>query len=146
MMEINQDAGKFELVMSATLDNIDIADERLTEYLKKQESPADLFALRILLRESMLNAVTHGSDVDPSKEVRLTFEMNAAETVLLISDQGAGFDWREYQSNIDSMEEGGRGLALMNIYSDNMTYNDKGNEVTLRKQVNQSVGITKIDN
>ncbi|MBN1765806.1 MAG: ATP-binding protein [Sedimentisphaerales bacterium] len=124
----------FKIRMSATLENIDVVDDTLANYLSGWDLPVDIFAVRILLREALLNAVTHGSGMDSRKTVRLEIRMNTDGIDMEVCDSGSGFPWwnlKEYTFNLD---EGGRGLALMKIYSDNMEFNETGNTIILRKR------------
>jgi CheY-like chemotaxis protein len=55
---------------------------------------------------------------------------------IVIRDDGHGFDTRQFNHMHDASElftTSGRGLALMHSFMDKVTYNDKGNEVTLIK-------------
>ncbi|MCH9022508.1 MAG: ATP-binding protein [Planctomycetes bacterium] len=133
MFESNKTKQGIEMKMSATLENINVADDLLTEHLKELDISVDLFAVRILLREALLNAVMHGSDSDSAKEVSLRLEMGTDSLTLRVSDSGEGFAWGEDWKVPDNLTEGGRGLALMKIYSNHITFNQKGNEVILQK-------------
>ncbi len=68
------------------------------------------------------------------KSAMATINFSADGVQVKISDQGDGFDWQSYM-NIDPARTGdshGRGIARSNVNSfDAVTYNDKGNEVTL---------------
>lgn len=134
MIETNKTDHTFQLKMSATLENINVADDLLTKHLKQIELPVDLFAMRILLRESLLNAVTHGSNSDSANEISLNLEIGSDSLTIRVCDGGEGFAWGEDWKEPDNLTEGGRGLALMKIYSDHITFNQKGNEVILQKK------------
>ena len=136
MYEVKIGSGFYLLKMSATLENIDRADDQLAEYLKEQTVEKELFAVRIILRESLLNAVTHGSQTDARRQVTMHVTINQDELVMKVCDQGEGFPWREMNREVQTLVEGGRGRALMRIYADRVEYNDKGNEVTLYKHIN----------
>jgi serine/threonine-protein kinase RsbW len=133
----------FAIKMSATLENIDVADDRLAGYLASSKVPIDNFAIRILLREGLLNAVSHGSGLDSSKTVSFTLRVEPEGVRVEIRDSGVGFDRQLHEVSMDSLEEGGRGLALMKIYSDNMNYNDVGNELTLYKRYQADVSTSR---
>lgn len=123
----------FALQMAATLENIDRADHHLTRYLMVQEISGDHFALRILLREALANAVIHGSGEIPLNIVTLALRIEGHQVSMKVCDSGPGFDWRQPRINNSTLEEGSRGLALMRIYADRVTFNEAGNEVTLEK-------------
>ena len=133
MFDVKTEGKHLRIEMSATLENIDGADERASSFLAATHAPIDLFATRILLRESMLNAVTHGSGCDPSQIVRLDVEVDDLGVVLTVEDTGPGFIWQDRQTEFDILGDGGRGLALMQLYASEMNYNEAGNRVVLRR-------------
>ncbi len=136
MVNVVETGNRFHLTMPATLENIDEADDRFAAYLLDKHAHVDVFAMRILLRESLLNAVTHGSGKDPDKNVELVLEIESTHVTMCVKDTGAGFEWCSHQGGFDVDGDGGRGLALMEIYSDEMVFNEAGNEITLRKDCN----------
>lgn len=55
---------------------------------------------------------------------------------IVVRDEGHGFDWQAITKALEAgelMSTGGRGLVMMHSFMDKVTYNDKGNEVTLIK-------------
>jgi CheY-like chemotaxis protein len=69
--------------------------------------------------------------------VRVAFSREQIE--LVITDQGHGFDPAQFPSpddplNFSGSEERGRGLVLMRIFMDEVTFNAAGNEVRLVKR------------
>lgn len=133
MLDVRKSNRIFRLTMSASLENIDEADDCLAAYLKEMRLPVELFVVRILLRESLLNAVTHGSDSDPTKSVSLVCKHNKTKLTIQVTDSGPGFPWKEQEVYSHNLDEGGRGLELMKIYADGLEYNRKGNQITLTK-------------
>ncbi len=134
MIEVTQTDSGLALRMAATLDAIDEADDCVTAYLRSHEVPVDEFAARILLREALLNAVTHGSEKDPGKTVTLGLVLDGHGLTMTVEDSGAGFAWRDRSKTLDVLADGGRGLALMETFSDSMEFNERGNRVVLRKE------------
>ncbi|MCK4660725.1 MAG: ATP-binding protein [Phycisphaerae bacterium] len=119
--------------MLASLENIDQADSAVSGFLIERKVPVDRFAVRIMLREALLNAVTHGSGGDSRLPVRLDVELGKSGVALAIEDTGEGFIWQDRDVSFDVLGDGGRGLALMQIYSSEMTFNESGNRVALRR-------------
>lgn len=134
MFETNWTSNELRLRMSASLENNDQADALVSEFLLQTDVPVDRFAVRILLREALLNAVTHGCGKDPEQEVRLCVRLEPDAIVLDVQDSGPGFLWQDRNTMFDVLGDGGRGLALMRIYSSNMTFNEAGNHVVLRRR------------
>ena len=50
------------------------------------------FKLTMAVREAAVNAVLHGNDYDPDKQISVSFENNGKSLVISISDQGKGVD------------------------------------------------------
>ena len=127
------DADNLVLRMAATYANIDMADARARRFLEAAQVPVDMFAVRILLREALLNAVMHGSGCDAGKEVRLRVWREPAGVALEVEDDGGGFVWQECNQEMNITGDGGRGLALMHMYASEVQFNALGNHVTLRR-------------
>jgi anti-sigma regulatory factor (Ser/Thr protein kinase) len=55
---------------------------------------------------------------------------------ITIRDEGGGFDWRKLPAVAPEnlLAFNGRGIFLTKIYFDEVSYNELGNEVTLRKR------------
>lgn len=113
----HHEAGKSWRI-AAQLCQIDEVDEQLCAFIKERRIPVDLFAMRLLLREALLNAVTHGAREDATAAIEVVFKISDKRVELSVADPGAGFNWRDampYEANLDDR---GRGLALMQRYAD----------------------------
>ena len=72
------------------------------------------------------------------RKIHIRYDLTPTEVKYVISDDGEGFDHREALSaaatpaGVDS--HAGRGLFLLRSIMDEVTYNEKGNEVTLIKR------------
>jgi anti-sigma regulatory factor (Ser/Thr protein kinase) len=112
----------------------------------EQAIPADLRGelVRIGLVEALMNAVVHGalgvqrtSDLDlyldtiseldhpDPPTVSATVRVADGRCQVLIEDGGEGFDWRA------ASPRRGRGLSILREVFDDVTWNDRGNEVRL---------------
>jgi len=115
----------------------------------------------VALEEALANALYHGNlEVDSElreqddqtywalaeqraqqppychRRVYVTAELSREKAVFVIRDDGAGFDPSTLPDPTDpaNLEKAsGRGILLMRTFMDEVTYNDKGNEVTLVK-------------
>lgn len=69
-----------------------------------------------------------------AKRVLFTWESDREKTVFVIRDEGEGFDvakMREKAEHDDPLAHHGRGIKMAEIFCGSLTYNNKGNEVTL---------------
>ena len=89
----------------------------------------------VCVTEAVKNSIVHGHNSDLSKSVCIEYSFTEHQVSFKITDQGLGFD--HYQvidptlpDNIE--KESGRGIFLMNCLADQVIYNDKGNEVSLK--------------
>jgi len=66
------------------------------------------------------------------KNIYIEFNRNDNEITFLITDQGSGFDWRQYMAICPSrvFDSHGRGIAMANLISfDQIEYLEPGNQV-----------------
>ena len=84
--------------------------------------------------EAVINAIKHGNKNDPAKSVYITAEFSVDETRFTIRDEGEGFDPASVPDprlDDNRFKPSGRGILLMRHLSDEVVYNEKGNEVTM---------------
>ncbi len=77
--------------------------------------------LGLAVREAMVNAVAHGNEYSPDKQVRLILERRTDAVKVTIIDQGEGFDLNRVPDPTQGenlMRESGRGLLLMQAFVD----------------------------
>ena len=90
------------------------------------------FALELLIREALTNAVVHGCQCDPSKHVACILRARAGRVTIAVRDQGAGFDWRSARPGLPAPGACcGRGLAIFREYADRVRFNRRGNSLVL---------------
>jgi len=98
---------------------------------------ADRRKVELCLNEAVTNAVIHGNGSDFRKLVKVKLFRDGSRWGTLISDQGEGFSPDEVP-DLDAEEqlwqECGRGIALMRIFMDEITYFDGGRSVRLIRQ------------
>jgi len=96
----------------------------------------DVFAVRLALEEALVNAIKHGNGYDPSKVVRVRFQVLTDEVLAEVEDEGPGFDPADVADPCEpeNLERScGRGLLLMRHYLTWVRYDGRGNRVTLCK-------------
>lgn len=114
--------------------------EHAVEYVVRRCQACDEHAhrlrlnFRVGLTEALSNAMLYGNGHDPSKRVRVEVTLADGEIKARITDQGDGFDPAGVPdpTTPDNLRKpGGRGLFLMRQLLDEVSFNDRGNEVTL---------------
>lgn len=89
---------------------------------------------RVGLTEALSNAMMYGNGHDPSKNVVVEILLAEGRLQATVRDQGAGFDPSAVPDPTQPENLSrpcGRGLFLMRKLLDEVSYNDRGNEVTL---------------
>lgn len=114
--------------------------------------------LHVALQELLVNAIEHGNckigfeektawleqgknamdlirekNKDPSinvKKVRLSYTISPEKSRFTIADEGDGFDWRSRLNSKPTVGLHGMGIRMAGVYVQELSYNDKGNEVS----------------
>jgi serine/threonine-protein kinase RsbW len=90
------------------------------------------FAVELLARECLSNAVIHGNRNNGDKTVVLSLDLGLKWIRLQVEDEGSGFPWRKARrKGLDSSTPSGRGLRLYELYAQRVQFNRRGNQVTL---------------
>jgi serine/threonine-protein kinase RsbW len=94
-------------------------------------------AIELALREALSNAVVHGNRLDAHKLVHVRCRCKVGEGIsITVSDQGQGFDPGAVPDplSVDNLEaEHGRGIRLMKLAMDEVSFEQRGTEVHMRK-------------
>lgn len=96
----------------------------------------DVFRINMAIEEAVVNAIEHGNKREPSKKVRLVFQVTPDMAKMIVIDQGPGFDHRNLadpttEELLDKPR--GRGVMLMRELMNEAIFNDIGNQVTMIK-------------
>ena len=96
------------------------------------------FALELLAREALSNAVRHGCYDDARKRVFFECRLGSLCITLKVTDEGPGFDWRAgLLRPADDEAAGGRGLSLFQLYASKVLYNQRGNRILLIRAIKE---------
>ncbi len=71
------------------------------------------------------------------RRIHVTVKIDSERAIFVVRDDGRGFDTRKLpaRGDLGSLDaQSGRGIVLMQAFMDEVTYNDRGNEVTLIKR------------
>ena len=96
-------------------------------------------AVELALGEALSNAVVHGNQLDVHKLVHVRCRCKVGNGIsLIVSDQGQGFDPRTALDSVtvENLEaEHGRGIHLMKLAMDEVSFEQRGTEVHMRKRL-----------
>lgn len=93
--------------------------------------------LFIALDEAFVNAIKHGNKFDANKIVRISAEVSSKEARFTIEDEGEGFNISEIPdpTNPENLfKTSGRGVLFIHNIMDEVSYNSRGNRVTMVKR------------
>ncbi len=99
-------------------------------------SEHDIFSIKLALEEALVNAIKHGNQMDPDKQVVVTYRVTPDRFEVRITDEGQGFNPADVPdpTDPDNIERAcGRGLLLMRGFMTEVEYHGKGNVVHMAK-------------
>ena len=124
--------------MVSTQAAIEESCARARSWLQENGLVEDWFAVSLLLRESLNNAVMHGNRSDPALYVDCELRRGRRWLSISVADGGAGFRWTGRLKHRARCEDTcGRGLEIYRLYADKVVFNRKGNRVLLCRQINK---------
>lgn len=94
------------------------------------------FGITVAIDEALKNAIEHGNRNDAMKKVSLNYSVSNDVLEVNIKDEGDGFDYNNLPEVVVD-EDSGRGLLLIKNFMDEVVFNEKGNEITMRKYRNK---------
>jgi serine/threonine-protein kinase RsbW len=122
------------------LDEVESISVKIAAELNFNESDSD--DLSISITEIFNNAVHHGNQDDPTKNVIITFTHGDSFLIISIKDEGPGFQPDEIKDPLapeNLLSENGRGIYLVKNLTDDLKINvtDQGTEVLIYKKLPQ---------
>jgi serine/threonine-protein kinase RsbW len=124
-LQIPSDIGNLRLVEKAI-------DELSTELNLSDEIYGNVM---VATMEATNNAIIHGNNSDPKKNVKIQIQLEEKELKVHVEDQGIGFDYANVPdpTSPENLEKiNGRGIFLMEHLSDEIIYQEEGRIVVLK--------------
>ncbi|MCB1023912.1 MAG: ATP-binding protein [Acidobacteria bacterium] len=100
--------------------------------------------LFVALDEAFVNAVKHGNKFDTSKLVKISVEISPQKASFTIEDEGDGFDVNTIPNPTDPenlFKASGRGVMFIYNIMDEVSYNERGNRLTMVKKSEKSKNL-----
>lgn len=135
VFEITEDPMELRIEFSSVMSNIDMVELATRKYLTRMGLGAHVFAVCLVMREALTNAVKHGNGSDEKKLVDYAISFQNDSIIIQIEDQGDGFVWRDaLATDIPGPDkESGRGFSIIKRYFSSWKFNDRGNRIILTK-------------
>jgi len=98
------------------------------------------FHVTMAVREAAVNAVLHGNEYDPGKQVIFSYEVTRDSLIFVLADEGRGIDPEQLPDPRDPenlMRGTGRGIFLIRSFMDEVNFRQlhPGTELTLVKHL-----------
>lgn len=105
----------------------DVVDDILSD-MQGMLSDVNLFNVKLILSELIINGVKHGNNEDSDKLLIIDVSLNSASITIRVSDEGSGIRYEHRVFDENDYSESGRGLMLVEGLSDKFAI--KGSTVT----------------
>lgn len=127
---------KKDLNIPSEIGNLRLVEKAIDELSLELDLSDEVYGnVLVATMEATNNAIIHGNNSDPNKNVVIKIELGEKELKVLIEDQGIGFDHQSVPdpTSPENLEKiNGRGIFLMERLSDEILYLDKGRIVELK--------------
>ena len=115
---------RVEVMLESTLESVNQAEQIAVQFAGKAGfCEEDTHKVGMAVRESMVNAVLHGNRYDPQKKAGLRLELDHGRLVVIITDQGEGFDMDHIPYPLaeeNLLRQSGRGIFLIRAFMDEL--------------------------
>jgi serine/threonine-protein kinase RsbW len=133
---------RFHLDLGSRFENIELVQVVLKDTLDQLGVEEDSRQwIDLAVREAVGNAIKHGNEQNPDKQVHIDLLLEGEELVIRIEDEGVGFDPSSVQDPLapeNLLRPNGRGIFYMKKFMDEVQYGLRpggGTVVTLRKRL-----------
>ena len=141
--------GRLSLRLSSTLESVaEIEAAALKLAFAAGLDEDERFGVALAAREAAVNAVVHGNQFDPTRQIAAGFENTGALLLITLADQGKGFnpDLLSDPLAAENLLRGsGRGILLMRSFMDEVHFRQlqPGTGLTLVKRLAPAGGKHK---
>ena len=128
-----------DLNIPADLGSLRLVEKAIDEISLELDLSDEVYGnILVATMEATNNAIIHGNNSDPEKNVKIEMMMEQKELLVHIEDQGRGFDYATVPDptapeNLEKIN--GRGIFLMERLSDEILYLENGRIVVLKFRI-----------
>ena len=128
-------AGNQKIRFSSNPENIIFVERVINGVCDIFNISEDLYGnILVALTEAVTNAIYHGNQGDPKKNIDISFKTSTNQVSFIIKDEGPGFDYTHLPDPTDpeNIEKpNGRGVFLMRNLADKVSFEDNGATVIM---------------
>jgi len=114
---------------------IDNISEKLDGIIQSLNLEKQCFETKLIIIEAVNNAFIHGNKKDKNKSICIEWQVEECLLKVSVTDCGDGVETLTNYNyeNDDILAESGRGLQIINCYSDSVEF--KGNSIIMKKYI-----------
>ena len=97
-----------------------------------------VFDIKLCIEEAVRNAIVHGNHSEKNKAVVVTTWVDAGKVFIAVEDEGEGYDHTavpDPTAEHNMLRNSGRGVYLIKKLMDEVTFNARGNGITMGKKL-----------
>lgn len=121
------------MVLKSAFSELEQAIDEAQSFFSAQIEDEDfLYTILLLVSEAVTNAMEHGNGLDSTKNVKIELVCNAETFEVWVEDEGPGFDPKSLDDPLSDehlLDDGGRGIFLIEQLSDEVRYELNGRRV-----------------
>jgi len=128
-----------DLNIPSEIGNLSLVEKAIDELSIELDLSDEVYGnVLVATMEATNNAIIHGNNSDPDKQVKIEILFEQKELKVHIEDQGRGFDYSTVPDptapeNLEKIN--GRGIFLMERLSDEIVYLEDGRIVVLKFRI-----------
>jgi serine/threonine-protein kinase RsbW len=137
---------RIEVTLETLLESVDLAESISMRVAEAAGFPEEeVHKIGMAVREGVINAYNYGNQQDRQKKIMMTVELEPANMIVRVLDQGKGFELTEIPDPLaeeNLLRTSGRGLFLMRAFMDEFKVErgpEGGAELVMVKKLPQAV-------
>ncbi|NQY68148.1 MAG: ATP-binding protein [Flavobacteriales bacterium] len=124
-----------ELRFASKLENITLVEKLIDDVCELSDIDRDYYGnILVSLTEAVNNAIAHGNQSDPTKQVTVVFQSSKDNILFKVTDEGNGFNYENLPdpTSPENLEKPyGRGIFLIKHLSDEVEFIDEGKTISI---------------
>ena len=130
---------KRDLNIESRVINIHVVENTIDQISSELSISSDAYGkILVATLEAVNNAIIHGNKTNEEKSVKVGFECDESDLTITVEDEGIGFNPKVIPDptapeNIENLS--GRGVFLMTNLCDDISFNNRGNEVKMKFKI-----------
>lgn len=132
---LKEETPVFKIKIQSNPKNITVVESFVEKIKEEYKIGEEIFGnILVAVTEAVNNAIMHGNKADHTKKVDVFFKKFNGTISFVVKDEGPGFNYQNLPDptapeNIE--KPAGRGVFLMKHLTDDLIFNDNGNNVEL---------------